>query len=118
MANPDINDKTKAKSDIKNGTKTEDPNQMNGNKNDKQLNGNTKDKKKVSKKKTSVSKEEKAQQRLRKLIKAESKRITKVIVPISICMLLVIISIQLFPIFSNGINRQIFSMVLIKIFKL
>ena len=68
----------------------------------------TNQKKKKNKEKKIKDDEEKRKKKLRRLVAAESKRITKVIVPISICMLIVVVSINFFPIFSGGIEKQCF----------
>ena len=52
-----------------------------------------------------LEEEEKSKKKLRKKVAQESKRITKVIVPICFCMLIVVVSINFFPIYSNGIKR-------------
>lgn len=54
--------------------------------------------------------EERERKRLRRIVRRESKRILQVVVPIFICMSIVVVAIQLVPLFTTG-NESILLMV-------
>ena len=93
MTDQEVNDNTLKETATKKKKKTSDDKNKSPNNEKKNKNKETEEVEKTKKK-------------LRNLVKAESKRITKVIVPISICMLFVVVSINFFSVFSDGIKKQ------------